>query len=54
MSKPYAAVTLDVSLLEDAVDSAGGGVLFIAEGARVAEFVAAAHQQLEACRCCWT
>jgi hypothetical protein len=54
MSKPYAAVTLDVSLLEDAVDSVGGGVLFIAEGARVAEFVAAAHQQLEACRCCWT
>ena len=43
MSKPYAAVTLDVSLLEDAVDSVGGGVLFIAEGARVAEFVAAAR-----------
>jgi hypothetical protein len=32
MSKPFAAVTLDVSL-EDATDSAGGGVLFVAEGA---------------------
>jgi hypothetical protein len=32
-----------LALLEDAVDSAGGGVLFVAEGARVVEFVAAAR-----------
>ena len=31
------------ALLEDAVDSVGGGVLFVAVGARVAEFVAAAR-----------
>jgi hypothetical protein len=34
---------MSLALLEDAVDSAGGGVLFVAEGARVAEFVAAAR-----------
>jgi hypothetical protein len=34
---------MSLALLEDAADSAGGGVLFIAEGARVAEFVAAAR-----------
>jgi hypothetical protein len=34
---------MSLALLEDATDSAGGGVLFIAEGARVAEFVAAAQ-----------
>jgi hypothetical protein len=32
---------MSLALLEDAVDSAGGGVLFAAEGARVTEFVAA-------------
>jgi hypothetical protein len=31
------------ALLEDAADSVGGGVLFVAVGARVAEFVAAAR-----------
>jgi hypothetical protein len=34
---------MSLALLEDAADSAGGGVLFIAEGARGAEFVAAAR-----------
>jgi hypothetical protein len=34
---------MSVALLEDAADSVGGGVLFVAEGARVAEFVAAAE-----------
>jgi hypothetical protein len=35
---------MSLTLLEDAADSAGGGVpLFIVEGARVAEFVAAAR-----------
>jgi hypothetical protein len=34
---------MSLALLEDAADSAGGGVLFVAEGARVAEFVAAAQ-----------
>jgi hypothetical protein len=33
---------MSLALLEDAADSAGGGVLFVAEGAQVAEFVAAA------------
>jgi hypothetical protein len=33
---------MSLALLEDAIDSADGGVLFVAEGARVAEFVAAA------------
>jgi hypothetical protein len=32
---------MSLALLEDAADSTGGGVLFVAEGARVAEFVAA-------------
>jgi hypothetical protein len=32
---------MSLALLEDVVDSVGGGVLFVAEGARVAEFVAA-------------
>jgi hypothetical protein len=32
-----------LTLLEDAADSAGGGVLFVAEGTRVAEFVVAAQ-----------
>ena len=32
---------MSLALLEDATDSAGGGVLFVAEGARVAKFVAA-------------
>jgi hypothetical protein len=31
------------ALLEDAADSVGGGVLFVAVGARVVEFVAAAR-----------
>jgi hypothetical protein len=31
------------ALLEDAADSVGGGVVFVAEGARVAEFVKAAR-----------
>jgi hypothetical protein len=34
---------MSLPLLEDAADSVGGGVLFVAEGARVAEFVAAAR-----------
>jgi hypothetical protein len=34
---------MSLALLEDVVDSVGGGVLFVAEGARVAEFVAAAR-----------
>jgi hypothetical protein len=34
---------MSLALLEDAADSVGGGVLFVAEGARVAEFVAAAR-----------
>jgi hypothetical protein len=32
---------MSLALLEDATDSAGGGVLFVAEGARGAKFVAA-------------
>jgi hypothetical protein len=34
---------MSLALLEDAAYSAGGGVLFVAEGTRVAEFVAAAR-----------
>jgi hypothetical protein len=34
---------MSLALLEDVVDSAGGGVLFVAEGAWVAEFVAVAR-----------
>jgi hypothetical protein len=34
---------MSLALLEAAADSAGGGVLFVAEGARGAEFVAAAR-----------
>ena len=34
---------MSLALLEDAADSVGGGVLFVAVGARVAEFVAAAR-----------
>jgi hypothetical protein len=34
---------MSLTLLEDAANSAGDGVLFVAEGARVAEFVAAAR-----------
>ena len=34
---------MSLTRLEDATDLAGGGVLFVAEGARVAEFVAAAR-----------
>jgi hypothetical protein len=34
---------MSLALLEGAADSVGGGVLFVAEGARVAEFVAAAR-----------
>jgi hypothetical protein len=34
---------MSLALLEDAADSTGGGVLFVAEGARVAEFVAVAR-----------
>jgi hypothetical protein len=33
---------MSLTLLEDAADSVGGGVLFVAEGARVAEFAVAA------------
>jgi hypothetical protein len=33
---------MSLALLEDAADSTGGGVLFVAEGARVAEFVVVA------------
>jgi hypothetical protein len=32
---------MSLALLEDAADSMCGGVLFVAEGTRVAEFVAA-------------
>jgi hypothetical protein len=34
---------MSLAQLEDVADSAGGGVLFVAEGARVAEFVLAAR-----------
>jgi hypothetical protein len=34
---------MSLALLEDAADSAGGGVLFVAERAQGAEFVAAAQ-----------
>jgi hypothetical protein len=34
---------MSLTLLEDAADSVGGGVLFVAKGARVAKFVAAAR-----------
>jgi hypothetical protein len=34
---------MSLTLLEDAVDSAGGGVLFVIEGVRVAEVVAMAR-----------
>jgi hypothetical protein len=34
---------MSLALLEEAADSVGGGVLFVTEGARVAEFVAAAR-----------
>jgi hypothetical protein len=34
---------MSLALLEDATDSAGGGVLFVAEGTRVDEFVVAAR-----------
>jgi hypothetical protein len=34
---------MSLALLENVADSVGGGVLFVAEGARVAEFVAAAR-----------
>jgi hypothetical protein len=34
---------MSLALLEDAADSAGGGVVFVAEGARVAEFVTMAR-----------
>jgi hypothetical protein len=34
---------MSLALLDDAADSPGGGVLFVADGARVAEFVAAAR-----------
>jgi hypothetical protein len=34
---------MSLALLEDAADSADGGVLFVAEGIQVAEFVAAAR-----------
>jgi hypothetical protein len=37
---------MSLALLEDAADSTGGGVLFIAEGTRVADFVAAAQDLL--------
>jgi hypothetical protein len=37
---------MSLALLEDAADLAGGGVLFVAESARVAEFVAAARSLL--------
>jgi hypothetical protein len=32
---------MSLALLEDAAKSAGGGVLFVAKGARVAQFMAA-------------
>jgi hypothetical protein len=34
---------MSLALLEDATNSAGGGVLFVAEGTRVGEFVAVAQ-----------
>jgi hypothetical protein len=34
---------MSLALLEDTTDSTSGGVLFVAEGVRVAEFVAAAR-----------
>jgi hypothetical protein len=34
---------MSLALLEDAADSAGGGVLFVAEGVRGAEFMAVAQ-----------
>jgi hypothetical protein len=34
---------MSLTLPDDAIDSAGGGVLFVAEGIRLAEFVAAAR-----------
>jgi hypothetical protein len=34
---------MSLALLENAANSVGGGVLFVAEGARVAEFVATAR-----------
>jgi hypothetical protein len=34
---------MSLALLEDAADSAGGEVLFVAEGTRVTEFVVAAR-----------
>jgi hypothetical protein len=34
---------MSLALLEDATDTVGGGVLFVAKGARVAEFVVAAR-----------
>jgi hypothetical protein len=34
---------MSLALLEDAADSTGGGLVFVAEGARVAEFVIAAR-----------
>jgi hypothetical protein len=34
---------MSLTLLDDAIDSAGGRVLFVAEGIRLAEFVAAAQ-----------
>jgi hypothetical protein len=34
---------MSLALLEDAADSVGGGVVFVAEGARVAEFVTVAR-----------
>jgi hypothetical protein len=34
---------MSLALLEDAADSTGGGVFFVAEGARGAEFVATAR-----------
>jgi hypothetical protein len=34
---------MSLALLEDAADSVGGGVVFVAEGARVTEFVITAR-----------
>jgi hypothetical protein len=34
---------MSLALLDDAIDSAGGGVLFVTKGARLAEFVAIAQ-----------
>jgi hypothetical protein len=39
----HGTIWMSLALLEDAADSAGGGVLFVAEGTRGAEFVAAAR-----------